>query len=402
RSRHPTNRKAVRRLATTLHLKPKARHAPQPLHYFLNPTVSKPLTRSGLDEIQGRHHSMFVTDAYGRSPEYQSFWADLRNGKSSTGRFCRKSKSGRDVWIQASYIPISGGDGRVEKVVKIAADITREQQRENQVRDLLGGIEDELDRILEQSSSVQSRNRELKHNSEETSNQANMVSAAAEEVSVNIQTIADSTRQMSDAIGEIARSSEDATSVAVEAVNYSKQASETMARLGQSSVEIGKVSKVISSIAQQTNLLALNATIEAARAGEAGKGFAVVATEVKDLAKETANATENISKRIEAIQSDTTAAVEAISSVSSIIDRINQLQITIATAVEEQTVTTTNIGRTLSEAAGGASEIARSITEVAERARNTNASVEQARSSIEEVSQLTQSVNTKIRTLSKN
>jgi methyl-accepting chemotaxis protein len=142
--------------------------------------------------------------------------------------------------------------------------------------------------------------------------------------------------------------------------------------LGQSSSEIGKVVKVITSIAQQTNLLALNATIEAARAGEAGKGFAVVANEVKELAKETAKATEFISSKIDAIQADTEGAVTAIKQISLIINQINDLQATIASAVEEQTATTNEMARNVSEAATGSSDIAQNITGVAQAAISTS------------------------------
>ncbi|MGV3709161.1 MAG: methyl-accepting chemotaxis protein, partial [Gemmatimonas sp.] len=146
----------------------------------------------------------------------------------------------------------------------------------------------------------------------------------------------------------------------------------TVTRLGESSAQIGKVIKVITSIAQQTNLLALNATIEAARAGEAGKGFAVVANEVKELAKETARATEDISNKIQAIQSDTGGAVTAIAEIGSVINKISGIQSTIASAVEEQTATTNEMARNVSEAAKGSAEIARNITGVAKAASETS------------------------------
>jgi methyl-accepting chemotaxis protein len=150
-------------------------------------------------------------------------------------------------------------------------------------------------------------------------------------------------------------------------------ANSTVTKLGESSSEIGKVIKVITSIAQQTNLLALNATIEAARAGEAGKGFAVVANEVKELAKETAKATEDIGQKIEAIQGDTRDAVAAIANIGAIISQINDIQNTIASAVEEQTATTNEISRNVNEAAKGSGEIAQNITGVAATARETSA-----------------------------
>jgi methyl-accepting chemotaxis protein len=159
--------------------------------------------------------------------------------------------------------------------------------------------------------------------------------------------------------------------VASSAVHAAETTNATITKLGESSAEIGKVIKVITSIAQQTNLLALNATIEAARAGEAGKGFAVVANEVKELAKETAKATEDISQKIEAIQGDTKSAVTAIAEIGEIISKINDYQNTIASAVEEQTATTNEISRNVSEAAKGSTEIAQNIVGVASAAKST-------------------------------
>jgi methyl-accepting chemotaxis protein len=206
----------------------------------------------------------------------------------------------------------------------------------------------------------------------ETAAQANVVSAASEQVSKNVQTVATGTEEMTASIREIAKNANEAARVATTAVKVADATNATINKLGDSSAEIGKVIKVITSIAQQTNLLALNATIEAARAGEAGKGFAVVANEVKELAKETAKATEDISQKIEAIQSDTKGAVEAINTISQIIDQINDISNTIASAVEEQTATTNEISRNVGEAAKGSTEIAQNIVGVASAASSTS------------------------------
>jgi len=225
----------------------------------------------------------------------------------------------------------------------------------------LASASEELNQVSQQMSA----------SAEETATQANLVSAASEQVSRNIQTVASGAEEMGASIKEIARHTADASNVAISAVRSAEATNQTIAKLGNSSAEIGQVIKVITSIAQQTNLLALNATIEAARAGEAGKGFAVVANEVKELAKETAKATEDIGRKVEAIQSDTNGAVEAIAEISKVISQISDIQNSIASAVEEQSATTAEISRNLAEAASGGVEITRNVGGVAEAARAT-------------------------------
>lgn len=218
---------------------------------------------------------------------------------------------------------------------------------------------------------------QINASAEESSVQATVVAAAAEQVSVNVQTVAAATEEMSSSIREIAKSTQNAADVASKAVHVVQTASATVAKLGESSAEIGSVVKIINSIAEQTNLLALNATIEAARAGEAGKGFAVVASEVKELARETSKATEDVGHRIEAIHTDTQAAVAAIAQIAAIIEQINDTQATIASAVEQQTATTNEMSRNVTEAATGSSQIAANISGVATAATATTQGVTQ-------------------------
>ncbi len=212
---------------------------------------------------------------------------------------------------------------------------------------------------------------QLSGGAEDTAAQAALVASASEQIAASIENVAGSTEEMTASINEIARNAEDAAAVGLEAVREAERTNVTVAKLGESSAAIGKVSRVITSIAQQTNLLALNATIEAARAGDAGKGFAVVANEVKALARETARATEEISTKIETIQHDTARSVEAIGRIGQTVIRINDIQMTIAAAVEQQLATTKEIARGVSEISHGAGQITENVSATAEMARTS-------------------------------
>ena len=381
-------------------------------------------------EIEGKHHSLFVDPAYRDSAAYVEFWAKLRRGEFHTGEFCRFAKGGREVWILATYNPVLDDNGTTYKVIKLALDITdevmqrkkRKQQEEREklaaldlqakvttlldvvaaaaqgdltrtitisgddaagqmaeglkqlftdMRGSISGIGQTAMGVAAASEELSAIAQQLAGASQKAATQAQGASANSDQVSANVTIVAASSEEMLASIREISKSATEAARVAKAAVTMADGTNQTISKLGVSSQEIGKVIKVITSIAQQTNLLALNATIEAARAGEAGKGFAVVANEVKELAKETARATEEIGQKIEAIQLDTAAAVRAIGEVSEIINQVNDISSTIASAVEEQTATTNEIGRNVSDAARGTTEIAQNISHVARATEET-------------------------------
>jgi methyl-accepting chemotaxis protein len=341
-----------------------------------------------LEEVKGRHHSIFVDPAFRESAEYRQFWRDLNEGKFQAADYKRIAKGGKEVWLQAIYNPIFDGDGKPFKVVKNAIDITARKKAEAGLKVTLSAVNQNAQALASSSEELTAVSQQMSSNSEETAAQSNVVAAASEQVSKNVATVATSAEEMSASAKEIAKNATDAAKVATQAVKVASDTNKTVAKLGESSIEIGKVIKVITSIAQQTNLLALNATIEAARAGEAGKGFAVVANEVKELAKQTATATEDISGKIEAIQNDTKAAVTAIDQIGKIINQINDIQNTIASAVEEQTATTNEIARNAAEAAKGSTEISKNIANVSEAAKNTTQGANNTLTAATELSRL--------------
>ncbi|GAA0724052.1 hypothetical protein GCM10010199_33220 [Dactylosporangium roseum] len=275
--------------------------------------------------------------------------------------------------------------GSRDEIGRMAHALDRANERTRQV---VQAFTETANTLASSAEELSATSRQIAGAADEASGRAGVVSTAAEQVSANVQTVAASSEQMTASIAEIARNAADAVKVANQAVDTAQDATTTVAKLGESSQEVGNVIKVITSIAEQTNLLALNATIEAARAGDAGKGFAVVANEVKDLAQETAKATDEIGQRIVAIQGDVHQAVSAIAQISEVIARIDQFQTTIAAAVEQQTATTQEIGRNIAEAASGSGEIARNILGVASASQTTTHSVTQSQTATTDVARM--------------
>jgi methyl-accepting chemotaxis protein len=258
----------------------------------------------------------------------------------------------------------------------------------DKLQEILRGVVSHTQQLSAASQEMLEASQQITASSGETAVQSNSVSQATQQVTQNLQSLSTGAGEMTSTIQSIAANTNEASKVAGAAVDAARAANTTVAQLGQSSAEIGAVIKVITSIAQQTNLLALNATIEAARAGEAGKGFAVVANEVKELAKQTAKATDDIGRKIIAIQADTKDAVAAIGTMGGVINQINDISATIATAVEEQSATTNEMTRNASEAAGGAGNILTNIGEVAHAAEGTLSSAKASEKAAQEMTSI--------------
>ncbi len=469
-----------------------------------NDNFQKALSYS-LDDIKGKHHSMFCDPVYTASPEYRNFWADLARGEFQAGVYKRLTKQGKEIYIQASYNPIFDLNNKPYKVVKYATDITK-QTLEKMAQDATVGriqsmmdnipinvmmadkdgtilyinpkskqtlktIEKDLpipvEKILNHSFDVFHKNpahqrklvgddRNLPHeakiklgqntlsllatavydnnrnylcpmvtwevvtdrlllvqnvteasrqlaaasaelnatatqlsgNAERSTSVANSTASASEEVSQGVRTVATNTEEMSASIKEIARNAAEASTTSATTLKQAQATNLTITALGQSSQEIGNVIKVISSIAQQTNLLALNATIEAARAGDAGRGFAVVANEVKELAKQTAKATEDITSKITGIQKESTGAVDAVAAIGHTIEKLNGIAGAIAASVEEQAATTNEVSRVVQESAKGVLNITDNVKIVSQSASETLIGANQVLSAAKSLSDL--------------
>jgi len=256
----------------------------------------------------------------------------------------------------------------------------------DKLQEILRGVVAHTAKLTAASQQLLEASEQITINSGETATQSNSASQVTQQVTQNLNSLSMGVGEMTTTIQSIATNAQEAAKVASSAVEAAEAANTTVAKLGQSSGEIGVVIKVITSIAEQTNLLALNATIEAARAGEAGKGFAVVANEVKELAKQTARATEDIGRKISAIQLDTKGAIEAIGTVSGVINQINSISATIAAAVEEQSATTNEMTRNANEAATGANGISANINGVAHAADGTLLRAQESQKAAQELS----------------
>jgi methyl-accepting chemotaxis protein len=313
----------------------------------------------------------------------------LSVGGAAVSVYWARQISGRLDRLTGALTGLADGDLRVQVPVDGTDEIGRMSgaltSAVGQLRELVSGISGSSREVAASSGRMSQVASQLAVSAEGASQQAGMAAGAANQVSRNVHTVAASSEEMGSSISEISRNAQEAVRVTGAGVELAAEATKVIAKLAESSAQINDVVKVITSIAGQTNLLALNATIEAARAGSAGKGFAVVASEVKDLAQATARATEEVTQRVEAIETDTQSAIQAIGGITESIARANDFQSAIAAAVEEQTITTTETARNVNEAASGSSEIANSLAVVSQSVDTTRTAAQDSQQAVAEL-----------------
>lgn len=318
-----------------------------------------------LDEIRGHHHRMFVEETERESPAYRGFWAALARGEYQSAEFRRIAKGGREIFIQATYNPITDQENRVVKVVKFATDVTA-QVLERQRRALAQqAISTDLDAIGTAVADVTRQTLEA--------------TGTVARVATEIQAVAAGAEELSASVSEISQQVSHTAHLAGTAVEQVRSTGGIVAGLSGQAAQIGEVVGLIQGIAGQTNLLALNATIEAARAGESGRGFAVVASEVKALAAQTAKATDQIRAQIVATQDATQQAVEAIGSIGVTIRSLDEAAAAIAAAVEEQSAVTREMSGSMQTASQGAAGIAGSVEAIAQASGRVDSATRQVR-----------------------
>jgi PAS domain S-box-containing protein len=343
------------------------------------------ITGYSLSELKGHGHKELLHPDWQSAPTYKKFWDGLRRGEEQTGQFHIRGKDGKDIWLSGTYAPISGPFGTPTKIVGCLFDSTSANERWLHSERTLGQIGKRMQCVHTTAQAMRKQTEEISRRADDTRSHALRLAKVTHEVEAHLGTVATGTEEMGTSIREIAANAAEAAEVATKAVSITTQAHEAVGKLGASSTAIGKFVKVIKAIAEQTNLLALNATIEAARAGDAGRGFAVVAKEVKDLAKETARATEEISQRVNEIQADTSATTAAIAEIGAVIKAVNSISATIASSVEEQTTTTNEIVRTVTVVAQAGKEISGGVAHVLASAEQAVSGAQSMRQAVDDI-----------------
>lgn len=297
-----------------------------------------------LDEIQGKHHSMFIDTATRTSGEYARFWENLRRGEYQAGQYRRFGKDKKEIWLEASYNPIFGPSGRVVRVVKFATDITEQIRMLGQLRTLIDNNFREIDQAIAR-----------------TSEQSMHAIEGAGVTRNNVQGMAAATEELAASISEISQMMAKSRTATEGAFVQTDSAGTFASRLSEATVAMGGIVGLISTIAGQINLLALNATIESARAGDAGKGFAVVAQEIKNLANQAAKATEQITSEINGVQAISSDVLQALLAIRSSIEVLRDSVVATAASIEEQSAVTRDMSSTMQIAARSSAAISENM-----------------------------------------
>jgi methyl-accepting chemotaxis protein len=300
-----------------------------------------------LEEAKGKHHSIFVDPDHIKTSEYKEFWDRLAKGEYQAAQYKRITKSGEEVWIEASYNPIFDMNGKPYKVVKFATDITAQVDQLAALKELIEVNFAEIETALLNSS-----------------DQATAANDNALNTASNVETVAAASEELDSSVQEIANSMERSREAVAQVVEISKEADTSTQKLIEAANAMSGVVQLIQGIAEQINLLALNATIESARAGDAGKGFAVVANEVKNLANQAAKATSQITTEIEGVQTVSSGVFKALGTMRELIANVQEHVNTTASAVEEQSVVTREMSSNMQQASDNVQGISTGLHEI--------------------------------------
>ncbi len=317
-----------------------------------------------LEDIIGKHHSIFCEDSYKNSNDYKNFWQKLNEGKFDAGEYLRIGNNSKKVWIQATYNPIMGADGKPFKVVKYATDITNRKNLTFEIENNVQNLTKSLEYLSKTTTSMSKRAKVTMNGSKE-------VSSSIIEINDSVSNISKKVEAMLSSIISISKSSDDGKKIAIEAREQSKNTTNAILKLDKESEKIGDTINIISQIAFQTNILSLNAAVEAATAGEAGKGFAVVAQEVRNLATRSNEAAKEITNAILLIQSLVKNSLESINSIDDTIEQITSMSTHISDSISEQQTISNEVSSITNEASLEINDITNTIVNVSESAQNS-------------------------------